>query len=93
MTSKKRSKNCKPIRQHHQKKPPFAGKSQKGKGEIYSEVKKSTTVGLTPTATRGLDEIAAEMGISRSELVERIGRKILQITACTPVAYPQEVSE
>jgi hypothetical protein len=90
MPMKKRSKN---TRQEHQKKPPFAGKSQRGQGEIYCETKKSTSVGLTPTATRGLDQIAAEMGISRSELVERIGRKILQITVCMPVACPQEVSE
>lgn len=93
MPSKKRSKSCKPVRQMHQKKPPFSGKSQRGQGEIYSEIKKSTSVGLTPTATRELDQIAAALGISRSELVERIGRGLLQITACIPPAYPQEVSE
>jgi len=93
MTSKKRSKSCKLTRQEHQKKPPFAGKSRRGQGEIYSETKKSISVGLTPTATRGLDQLAAAWGISRSELVERIGRNILQITVCIPSACPQEVSE
>lgn len=90
---KKRSKSCKPIRQEHQKKPPFAGKSRRGQGEIYSETKKPISVGLTPTATRGLDQIAAALGISRSELVERIGREIIQINVCDPSACSQEVSE
>lgn len=93
MPSKKRSKSGKLTRQPHQKKPPFAGKSERDKGEIYSETKKSTTVGLTPTGKKGLDKIAAAMDISRSELVERVGRGLLQITACTLPANPQEVSE
>lgn len=93
MPSKKRSKNDKSKRQPHQKKPYFPGKSLPGQGEMYSETKKSTTVGLTPTATRGLDQMAAARGISRSELVERIGRGILKIADCTLPADPQEVGK
>jgi hypothetical protein len=46
---------------------------------MYEEVKKSLTLAVTPTAVRGLDEQAKEFGISRSELVERIGRRLLII--------------
>jgi hypothetical protein len=49
-------------------------KSMKGVGEIYSEVKQAVSVGLTPTAKKGLDALAAKMNLSRSELVEQIGR-------------------
>lgn len=45
------------------------------------EHKERITLSLTPTAVEYLDEMAATQGISRSELVERIGRKRLQITA------------
>ena len=34
---------------------------------------------MTPTAIAGLDELAKEHGLSRSELVERIGRGVVKI--------------
>jgi hypothetical protein len=34
--------------------------------------------GLTPTGVRGLDAVAAQMNLSRSELVERIGRGLAE---------------
>ena len=78
MAAKKSS--AKKTRQPHQRKPILKGvKSRRGCPEIYDELKKPTAVGLTPTAIAGLDEISKELGISRSELVERIGRKVLEI--------------
>jgi hypothetical protein len=40
---------------------------------------------ITPTAQAGLDAIAKSMNLSRSELLERIGRGMLQVSAA-----PQE---
>ncbi len=86
MNSSKRSKNRKTVRQPHQKKPVFKGKSLRGQPEIYNEVKEPRAIGLTLTAVAGLDQIAAEMEISRSELVERIGRGILEVVAANTEA-------
>lgn len=86
MTRTKRSKT-KAIRQPHQKKPVLQRKSLRGKPEIYDELKQRTTVGLTPTAIARLDQMAAEMGISRSELVERIGRGILKLAVHNSEAF------
>ncbi len=84
MNSPKRSKSRKPVRQPHQKKPATKGKSLRGQPEIYDELKKGTTVALTDTAAAGLNQLAAAMGISRSEFVERIGRGILKVTIDNP---------
>ena len=87
----KRSKAQKP-RQLHQRKLAIKGvKSRRGCPEIYDELKKPITVALTPTAVRGLDELSALMQISRSELVERIGRKLLLVNALEPLPLTQEV--
>jgi hypothetical protein len=43
---------------------------------------------VTPTAQAGLDAIAKSMNLSRSELVERIGRQMLQVNSVS-----QEASE
>lgn len=40
----------------------------------YGEKKVSINVNVTPTAAKRLNAIALEMGISRSELLEQIGR-------------------
>ena len=44
------------------------------------EHKERITVSLTATAVEKLDELAASQGISRSELIERIGRGRLVIS-------------
>jgi hypothetical protein len=54
-------------------------KRTKGRGVEHDEVKKQTNLSLTPTAVEGLDAIAKERGISRSELVEQIGRGIIPL--------------
>lgn len=87
----KRLKAQKP-RQLHQRKPAVKGvKSRRGCPEIYDELKKPITVALTPTAVRGLDELSAAMQLSRSELVERIGRKILTVADLEAFPLTQEV--
>lgn len=44
-----------------------------------NEYKEKVSLALTSTAVQQLDEMAAAFGISRSELIERIGRKQLVI--------------
>jgi metal-responsive CopG/Arc/MetJ family transcriptional regulator len=47
----------------------------------YNELKTRITVSITPTAVNGIDAIAKSWNLSRSELLERIGRGILQVSA------------
>jgi hypothetical protein len=54
-------------------------KKLKDKPYIWDEVKKRLNLALTPTAITGLDELASAEGMSRSEFVERIGRKIFTV--------------
>lgn len=55
-------------------------KSMRGQAELYrGEVKRQRSVMLTDSGLRGLDQLAADVGLSRSELVERIGRGLIQI--------------
>jgi DNA-binding MarR family transcriptional regulator len=49
-------------------------KSLRGIPEKYDEIKRSFSYSLTPTAKRLLKEKACELGISTSELLERIAR-------------------
>ncbi len=51
-------------------------KGQKNVPELYDEVKRRVNLAITPTGIEGLDAIASELGVSRSELVERIGRGV-----------------
>lgn len=44
-------------------------------------MKTRITVSITPTAVNGIDAIADALNISRSELLERIGRGMLQVKA------------
>ncbi|MEH2258872.1 hypothetical protein [Nostoc sp.] len=52
-------------------------KGQKDVPEMYDEVKKRVNLALTPTGIEGLDAIASNFDLSRSELVERIGRRLI----------------
>jgi hypothetical protein len=47
----------------------------------YGEKKVYMNNAVTPTAQSGLDAIAKSWNLSRSELLERIGRGILQVSA------------
>ncbi len=46
----------------------------KSKHREYGEIKKQVSLGLTPTGVEGLDKQAEKMGVSRSQLIEMIGR-------------------
>ncbi|WP_445630211.1 hypothetical protein [Nostoc sp. DSM 114167] len=52
-------------------------KGQKDVPEMYDEVKKRVNLALTPSGIEGLDAIASNLDLSRSELVERIGRRLI----------------
>ncbi len=54
-------------------------KNERGRPEKWDELKKRVTVSLTPKGIDGLDALAASMGVSRSDLLERIGRGIIPI--------------
>ncbi len=63
-----------PLEDWQRKKPTRGRKSQRNQGEYYDEKKEKETLSLTPTAVKRLDELAKLLNVSRSELVERIGR-------------------
>lgn len=46
---------------------------------VYSELKARITVSVTPTAINGIDALATQLGVARSEVIEQIGRGILQV--------------
>ena len=66
---------------------PRGQKKSKGYPELYDEVKKRVNLSLTPTAIAGLDELSQELDLSRSELVEQIGRGLI------PLAEQKSLSE
>lgn len=66
---------------------PKGQKKSKGVPELHDEVKKRVNLSLTPTAIAGLDKLAEEFDLSRSELVEQIGRSTI------PLAEQKSLSE
>ncbi|BDI21038.1 hypothetical protein ANSO36C_68400 (plasmid) [Nostoc cf. commune SO-36] len=85
MENKPRQKSKKPrkkskIRELREKKIICKGlKSLRGQPEFYDELKKIVSVSLTPTAIEGLNNLSRAYMISRSELIERIGRYVIQL--------------
>ena len=74
ITRKRRS------RRQNEKKPSCKGrKSMRGQPEIYDECKKNASFSLTSTAIKGLEQLSSQLNISRSELIERIGRGVFTI--------------
>lgn len=69
---------------HQRKKGQKGIKSMRGRPEMYSEVKAKVSFTLTPTAVEGLDSLSSALNLSRSELVERIGRAIIPIQSTLP---------
>ena len=51
----------------------------RGQPEIYDELKKIVSFCITPTAQLGLAQLSQQLNISRSELIEQIGRGLLTI--------------
>ena len=66
---------------------PKGKKTPQGYPELYDEVKKRVNLSLTPTAIAGLDKLSQELNLSRSELVEQIGRGLI------PLAEQRSLSE
>ena len=66
---------------------PKGQKKLKGVPELHDEVKKRVNLSLTPTAIAGLDKLSQELNLSRSELVEQIGRGSI------PIAEQSSLSE
>src|ERR687885_527451 len=54
------------------------GKGEKGNA-AYDEKKENRTFTLTSEAYAGLEQLALRRGLSRSELVERIGRGLIRL--------------
>jgi metal-responsive CopG/Arc/MetJ family transcriptional regulator len=54
--------------------------SKSGVGDIWEQPKKRVSVALTTIAVEGLDRLAKQRELSRSELIERIGREIIKLT-------------
>lgn len=50
-----------------------------GRKPEYSEVKTSKTYGLTPTGAKLFDELAKELGLSPSVLIEKLARREIPI--------------
>ena len=60
-------------------------KSMRGEPEMYDEIKEIVSHSLTPTARKGLEILSKALGISRSELVEQIGRGMLRGSELEPL--------
>jgi metal-responsive CopG/Arc/MetJ family transcriptional regulator len=54
-------------------------KRVKDEPALYDEIKVRAMMTLTPTAIKELDKKATELGISRSEFVERVAREIITL--------------
>jgi hypothetical protein len=77
--SRKIKRNGRP-RRDHEKKPSRKGmKSMRGQPEVYDELKEIVSFSITPTARTGLALLSEQLSISKSELIERIGRGLLTI--------------
>jgi hypothetical protein len=75
-SGKKRQKKAVPVNQQEQFSIPK--KRVKGEGVFYDERKKQISMSLTPTALTRLDIIAEEAGLSRSEFLERVLRRLIE---------------
>ncbi len=71
---------------------PRGRKKVKGVPELHDELKKPVNLSLTPKAIEGLDTLAAQLRLSRSEIVEQIGRGLLSTTAFLPQSLSQRHS-
>lgn len=59
-------------------------KSTKGIGDLYESPKTRISLMVTEEGLEGLDKMASELGISRSELVERFGRGMIEASKEQP---------
>ena len=69
-------------------------KSLRDQPELYSEKKADTCLSLTKTAVGLLDEAAKSLDLSRSELVEQVARRLIQMPAKTaPSGSSEDLSD
>lgn len=70
-------------------------KRVKGEPVYHNELKKSLNLTVTPTGAQGLEELAEELGLqSKSELVDRIGQRLLAVSPTLPTKEDrQELSK
>jgi hypothetical protein len=59
--------------------PKKGQKKLKGQPEIYDEVKGQVNLSLTRTGVEGIDDLSGAIGLSRSEFVEQIGRRLIAV--------------
>ena len=83
----KAQRNSQPASTSKRKK---SGKSLRGRPEIYDELKKPYSVGMTSTGVQGLDALSRAFNLSRSEFVEQIGRGYLKVMLVDAPADSQE---
>ena len=57
---------------------------KKSKHREHGEIKKNVGITLTETALSGLDTLAATANVSRSHLIEMIGRGELPVAMLSP---------
>lgn len=60
--------------------PKKGHKSMRNQPEIYDQIKKCRSVALTDDGWTGIDKLAQQKELSRSEFIEKIGRGLLQIS-------------
>ena len=92
MRQTKKKNNTSANHQGHHKKPRCQGhKSMRGVPEIYDQKKeKSVNICMTETGRDGLDQLAAYLHLSRSQLVEIIGRSFLKYLEAKASGSTQE---
>jgi len=54
-------------------------KKAKGEPAFWEEMKTRHSISVTPAGIKGLDELAKARDLSRSELIERIGRGVIPL--------------
>jgi hypothetical protein len=88
---KTKLKEAKKQRANHQRKPSQKGhKSSRGVPEIYEELKKPTSYGLTTAGKAGINSQARSLGISASQYLELIGRRELKVVSSEDWALMEE---
>lgn len=65
---------------------------REGRSQIYEEPKKIRSVSVTTTGWSGLKEMAHALGLSTSELLERLGRGDLVVASATEQEQAESVA-
>jgi len=60
--------------------------SRRGVPELYDELKKPVSYGITQTAKQGINSQAESLAMSASEFIEKIGRGDFNVIASTSLA-------